>query len=163
MSSTSSRRKLVIALLISTALNLFFIGAIAFRAYMMNGVNTPMARPLPPSMNWLISDLDPGRRRELQEKMQSHAMQGRTARTGMLQAQRRSNQLMASEILDRPALEDSLTQLRSATDAYQRLAHQQMVNLLAELSAEERATAMRFLQRRGPRGAPNEPRHPPPR
>lgn len=151
MTSIQVKRRLVVALLLSAGLNLFFVGGIAYRASVFGLDPDTSARPLPPSMGWLVDDLEPTRRQELREGLRERGMEGRAARAAMVRAQREVNRLMATEPFDASALEAAFSTLREAADAYQSTAHAQTVAALSKLSAEERLAALKFLERRGPR------------
>jgi uncharacterized membrane protein len=154
MTKLNGRRGLAAALLISIALNLFFIGGIAFRFYLMNSSMRSEAnagRPLPPNISWLVRDLAPERQEEMRAKLRERGMEDRAARIRMFKAQRESNRLMTADPFDAEALAVALSALRDAANEYQRLSHLQTAEILSELSADERRKAVEFINRRGPR------------
>jgi uncharacterized membrane protein len=168
MTRIGASRRLLIGLAVSLSLNLFFIGGIASRAYLMRSEGASSDRPLPPSLGWIIADLEPARQEALREKIRGRTMEGRAARIRMLKAQRESNRLMSATPYDAAALSAAFEELRAAAADYQRLSHTQTAQALGELTAEERGAALSFLQRRGPReGRPpregREHREPPAR
>ncbi len=56
-------------LLVSMSINLFFVGGIAYRV--MNFQDERSGRPLPPNVGWIVRDLDPERRTELEPQLQA--------------------------------------------------------------------------------------------
>jgi len=154
MTKINGRRGLAVALLISIALNLFFMGGIAFRLYLMNSSMSSEAnagRPLPPNISWLVRDLAPERQEVMRAKLRGRAVEGRAARIRTFKAQRESNRLMTADPFDAEALAVALSALRDAANNYQRLSHLQTAEILSELSVDERQKAVEFINRRGPR------------
>lgn len=143
------RNKLIlIALVASVAVNLVFIGGIGYRTSNTREFGT---RPFPPNVGWVVRDLSEERRIELEPLLEQSYSEIRPIRREMGQAQRRVNELMASDTFDAQALGQAFTALREANERYQSLSHQQTITLLNELSEEERQIAQKFVQRRGPR------------
>ena len=136
-------------LLLSLAVNLIFIGGIAYRASNFRGM---APRPFPPNISWTVRDLSEARQTELAPMLEQSNEQIRPMRAEMFTSQRRVNELMASDSFDAEALNQAFNELRAASNRYQQLSHQQTITLLSELSEEERRTAQEFVQRRGPRG-----------
>ena len=150
MTQPNRRRGLIVALLISIAINLFFVGGVAYRLYRLNS-ETNIGRPIPPNISWLIRDLTAERQEELRAGLRERGIQGRAARMRMFNAQRESNRLMTQDPFDAEALSAAFAELRDAANEYQRLSHLQTVRTLGELSTEERRNAVEFINRRGPR------------
>ena len=143
------RNKLIlIALVASVAVNLVFIGGIGYRTSNTREFGT---RPFPPNVGWVVRDLSEERRIELEPLLEQSYSEIGPIRREMGQAQRRVNELMASDTFDAQALGQAFTALREANERYQSLSHQQTITLLNELSEEERQIAQKFVQRRGPR------------
>lgn len=164
----NKHKLLILALLVSIAANLFLVGGITYRVLSFRDM--PDARPLPPNVGWLVRDLSDARRDELAPVLRETGEQISPLRREMFRAMRRVNQLMAANEYDSTALAEAFADLRSTSDRYQTLSHQQTVSILAQLTDEERMTAREFVQRRGPRdGRDREPRfrpdgdRPPPR
>ena len=154
MTKMNGRRGLAAALLISIAVNLFFVGGIAFRVYLMNpstNSETNAGRPLPPNISWLVRDLAPERQEEMRARLRERGMEGRATRIRMFKAQRESNRLMTADPFDAETLALAFTALRDAANEYQRVSHLQTAEILSELSADERRKAVEFINRRGPR------------
>lgn len=143
------RNLLTIALLLSLAANLFFIGGIGMRMLRVQDIRD--ARPLPPNLGWIIRDLDEDRRAELADEFRSVAEEIAPLRREILNAQRRVNSLITAEPFDADALSAAFADLRAASDHYQQVTQDQTSNILAQLTAAEREAARDFLRRRGPR------------
>ena len=148
MTQLNRRRGLIVALLISIAINLFLVGGVAYRFYLINS-EASIGRPLPPNISWLIRDLTPERQEELRAGLRERGMQGRAARIRLFEAQSESNRVMTQDPFDEEALVAALAELRDAANDYQRLSHLQAVETLSELSAKERRNAVEFINRRG--------------
>ena len=143
------RNKLILTVLVaSVAVNLVFIGGIGYRTSNMREFGP---RPFPPNVGWVVRDLSEERRMELEPLLEQSYSEIRPIRREMGQAQRRVNELMASDTFDAQALDQAFTALREANERYQSLSHQQTITLFNELSEEERQIAQEFVQRRGPR------------
>lgn len=158
----SRRQLLVTALLVSVAINLFFIGGLGIRMLRLQDMRE--ARPLPPNLGWIVRDLNESRRSELADTIRSSAEQVMPLRRAMFSAQGRVNELMAAEDFDAEALTAAFAELRAASSQYQQVTQEQTVNILAKLTPEERQSAREFVRRRGPRDGPPGPGGPrPPR
>lgn len=141
-------RLLLLALIASLGINLFFIGGIAYR---VNRSDDFSGRPLPPNVNWMVRDLSDARRAELAPLLQRSADELRPVRRQMFDAQRRVNALMADPMYDPVALEQAFAELRAANLRYQEMSHEHSAAMLAELTEAERLAAVEFINRRGPR------------
>ncbi|PCJ22468.1 MAG: hypothetical protein COA96_14400 [SAR86 cluster bacterium] len=139
----------ILGLLISIAINLFFVGGIAYR--FSNFKTGFMGRPLPPNVGWIVRDLSEERRTQLSPLLQQSFDATRSIRGEMFTTQRRVNELMSAQPFDGAALNQAFTELRDANLRYQSLSHEQTSLILNELSEEERQTALEFIERRGPR------------
>lgn len=138
----------LLSLLISLALNLFFIGGILYR---ISDFREFGPRPMPPNVSWIIRDLDESRQVELAPLLEQGRSDANTLRRQMFTAQRQVDELMTSPSFDPQALNLAFAELRTHSLKYQELTHQQMLQILGELNAEERAAAREFKRRRGPR------------
>lgn len=146
----SRKNIIILALLVSAGINLFFVGGIVSRVS-NNGSREVGIRSFPPNISWVVRDLDEARRDELRPILRQSYEEIRPIRGEMFAAQRRVNELMASQAFDAAALDQAFAALRDVSDRYQALSHQQTISLLGELSEEERQMAQEFVQRRGPR------------
>ena len=139
---------IILGLVVSVAVNLFFVGGIAMQ---MRGQNEPEFRPFPPNIAWVVRDLSEQRQAELTPILETNSEAIRPLRVAMFETQGRVNQLMSGQPLDADALTQAFAELRAANVRYQEVSHQQSVSLMAELSESEREQALQFLNRRGPR------------
>ena len=145
-----NRNKLINGiLLVSLAINLVFIGGIAFRYSNMNRFES--GRPLPPNVGWIVRDLSDSRREELDPLLRQSFEEVRPLRMEMIIAQRQVNQLMSAQPFDAAGLAQAFRTLREVNVRYQAMSHEQTSTILDELSEEERRIAMEFVERRGPR------------
>lgn len=146
--SLNRKHAVRLAVICSVALNLFFIGALAAR-YM----DRPEGPSEPPSLRWVMRDLDPATRERLRPQTSTFGDHLRPLRVEMFRAQRQVNELLAADTLDQQAVALAFARLRAANLRYQELSHQQLAQLMAELSTEQRTRALRFmLERRTPDG-----------
>lgn len=141
-------RLLLLALVASLGLNLFFTGGIAYR---INRFNEFSSRPLPPNVTWMVRDLGETRREELQPLLERGAEEIEPVRLRMFEAQRSVNELMANPDYDAVLLEQAFSELREANLQYQAMSHQHSVAVLNELTESERRAAVELINRRGPR------------
>lgn len=141
-------RLLLLALVVSLGLNLFFVGGIAYR---INSFDEFSGRPLPPNVIWMVRDLSEERRAELQPFMQSSAEEILPLRSRMFDAQRRVNELMVNPDYDAALLEQAFAELRDANLQYQEMSHLHSVAMLNQLTESERRVAVELINRRGPR------------
>lgn len=141
-------RLLLFALVASLAVNLFFVGGIAYR---VNRGDAFSDRPIPPNVNWMVRDLSEIRRTELQPLLERSADEIRPVRRALFDAQRQVNELMANPNYDAATLEQAFAVLRTANLRYQEMSHQHSVAMLNELTETERQLAVEFINRRGPR------------
>ena len=139
---------ILLALLVSVAVNLIFIGGISYRASMLQAFS---GRPFPPNVGWIVRDLSEERRSELASFLERSADEIGPMRGQMFAAQRQVNQLMAAPEFDSEAINQAFAELREVNLHYQALSHEQSIALLNELTAQERQMALEFVNRRGPR------------
>ena len=152
------RRWLLLALFVSVAVNLFFIGGVGYR--MAQFQERREARPLPPNLGWIVRDLTAERRAELADELRTGAEQIRPLRRAVFASQRQVSELMAAPDFDASALQQAFTNLREASNRYQQATQAQTIAILAKLTPEERQSAREFVRRRGTRdsvGGPGRP------
>lgn len=139
---------LLLALIASVAVNLFFFGGIISRTR-----NSPSfgMRPFPPNIGWIVRDLSEERRSELTALLQVSADDINMLRREMFDAQANINEIMSADEFDSAALESAFNRLRETNSRYQAMSHSQSIDLLSQLSTEERTMALEFIHRRGPR------------
>ena len=145
----TKKRILLIGLLFSMSINLFFVGGIAYRVANFDGEE--FSRPLPPNIGWVVHDLEESRRSELEPQLRESFAEIFPIRREMMSAQRQVNNLMSARPFDANALNVALASLREANIRYQALSHDQASEILGLLSDDERQAALEFVQRRGPR------------
>jgi len=145
----TKKRILLIGLLLSISINLFFVGGIAFRIASFQGER--FGRPLPPNVGWIVRDLEESRRSELEPQLRESFAEIFSIRREMMNAQRLVNDLMSAQPFDANALNVAFADLREANIRYQALSHEQTSEILLLLSEEERQAALEFVKRRGPR------------
>ena len=145
----TKKRILLIGLLFSISINLFFVGGIAYRVANFDGEE--FSRPLPPNIGWVVRDLEESRRSELEPQLRQSFAEIFSIRREMMRAQRQVNDLISAQQFDANALNVAFASLREANIRYQALSHDQTSEILALLSEEERQAALEFVQRRGPR------------
>jgi uncharacterized membrane protein len=141
---------LLFGLIVSVAINLFLVGAISGRV-----INRSAIEVLPPpSVSWIMRELEPEARRTLQPQMQEYGESLRPLRGDMFRAQREVNRLMAQDPLDRDAIRTAFRELRQANIIYQEMSHEQVAAVFSQLTAEQRQRALRFMsERRNPSNA----------
>ena len=145
----TKNKLLLVILLLSIAINLFFVGGIAYRV--ANFQDERSGRPLPPYVGWMVRDLEETRRSELEPQLRASLEVIGPIRREMMGAQRRANELMAAQPFDANALTAAFAELREINMRYQALSHEQTSEILELLTEEERQAALEFVQRRGPR------------
>ncbi|MAY56677.1 MAG: hypothetical protein CMQ46_08220 [Gammaproteobacteria bacterium] len=150
------KNMLVVALLVSTGVNLFLAGVVGAQLF-----DRPEPPPAPVGMMWMNQSLDPQARDRVQSQMRLANEELRQVRRQMLQAQREVNQLLVQEPLDSEALTGAFASLRQASAAYQERSHGQLVDMMSRLTVEQRQQALRRLSaRRGDERPPVERRPP---
>ena len=151
------RNALLLVMLASVGLNLFLIGA-----FTAGAMNRPGSVAVPPAgLGRMVQDLEPELQQTLQPQLQSFGEDIRPLRGQMFRAQREVNRLLAEDQLDREAVLSAFEQLRQTNMHYQRLSHEQMVDLLEQLDPVQRKRALRFMSgRRNPMEGRAEGRRP---
>lgn len=154
------RRWLLLALCVSVAINLFFIGGVGYR--MAQFQDRREARPLPPNLGWIVRDLSTERRAELADELRAGAEQIMPLRREVFLSQRQVSELMAAPEFNASALQQAFTNLREASNRYQQATQAQTIAILAELTPKERQSAREFVRRRGTRDSVSGPGRPGP-
>ena len=138
------KNRVVIMLLIcSLALNLLFIGGLIGRSIF----GGPPGH-LPNHMGWMLRNLSDEKRKELRPQLKERSGSLRTVRQEMRQARQRLSAAIREEPLDERALQLALKDLRSASNKFQVVTHENMSTILKEMSLEDREKALKFLSRR---------------
>ena len=138
------KNRVVIMLLIcSLALNLLFIGGLIGRSIF----GGPPGH-LPNHMGWMLRNLSDEKRKELRPQLKERSGSLRTVRQEMRDARQRLSSAIMEEPLDEKALNLALKDLRSASNKFQVVTHENMSTILKEMSLEDREKALKFLSRR---------------
>ena len=145
-----NRKNLIsLGVLISIAINLFFIGGIGYRLINTQEFDTPSFRPLPPNLGWVVRDLSEERRSELEPQLLNSYESIRPIREEMFTAQRNVNELMISSSFDGESLNQAFKALRATNDRYQALSHKQTISLLEQLKESSTPVLITRLQSDG--------------
>ena len=136
-------RVVIILLICSLALNLLFIGGLIGRSIF----GGPPGH-LPNHMGWMLRNLSDEKRKELRPQLKERSGSLRTVRQEMRQARQRLSAAIREEPLDERALQLALKDLRSASNKFQVVTHENMSTILKEMSLEDREKALKFLSRR---------------
>jgi Spy/CpxP family protein refolding chaperone len=108
-------------------------------------------------LGWVLHDLDEDARDKIRPVLENQAETIRPLRLEMRQAQKEFRKLLVQESFDESALEESLSQLRHASEEYQSGMHHQMLMVLKDLEPEQRRRVARFLMRPRPEGRNRRP------
>jgi uncharacterized membrane protein len=146
-------RILSISLVLSVTLNLLFVGAVVGR--FMQGAPS---RPMSSHLGGVLRDLDDEARDKIRPVLENQAETIKPLRREMRQAQRQFRKLLVEESFDEGALEESLSQLRHASEQYQSGMHHQMLLVLKDLEPEQRRRVARLLMRSRSEGKDRRPR-----
>lgn len=138
-------RLITIALLVSLALNLLFIGA--FIGHRIRGAGT---HQFPPHFGWMIRNLDDETRDELKPVIERQRKQLTPLRQQMREAQIRFNAALATDPLDEEKLDKAITDLRETSAKFQAAMHDQAMFLIRHMDVEEREKVARYLRHRRP-------------
>lgn len=162
-----SRRErwLLIALLVSLALNLLVAGAVVGR--LLSG---PPPGPMPRHLGWIVQGLDASTRAEIAPQLRDNLRAAGPLRRAMGDAQQDFLLALRTEPLDKAALAAALDDIQASSAAYQALMHAQMVEVLGQLDQAQRRQVVDYLNQRrsrhgdrpaGGRGAPPDDAPPP--
>lgn len=136
-------RTITFVLVFSLALNLLFIGGLIGRS-----VFGGPPKHLPNHMGWMLRNLSDEKREALRPQLKERAGSLRIVRQEMRQARQRLSAAIREEPLDERALKLALKDLRSASNKFQVVTHENMSTILKEMSLEDREKALKFLSRR---------------
>lgn len=142
----SKRHALLWTLAASLALNLFFVGAIGARM-----LDRRERSSTPPSLGWILRDLEPQLQASLRPQLQEYGESLRPVRGQMFRAQREVNRLLAQDPMDDEAILAAFAELRQINLRYQQLSHEQTLAVISQLAPEQRSRVFRFMSgRRNP-------------
>ena len=136
-------RVVIILLICSLALNLLFIGGLIGRSVF----GGPPGH-LPNHMGWMLRNLSDEKRKQLRPQLKERSGSLRTVRQEMRDARQRLSSAIMEEPLDEKALNLALKDLRSASNKFQVVTHENMSKILKEMKLEDREKALKFLSRR---------------
>ena len=136
-------RVVIILLICSLALNLLFIGGLIGRSVF----GGPPGH-LPNHMGWMLRNLSDEKRKQLRPQLKERSGSLRTVRQEMRDARQRLSSAIMEEPLDEKALNLALKDLRSASNKFQVVTHENMSTILKEMELEDREKALKFLSRR---------------
>ena len=144
----NKRHALLWTLAASLALNLFFVGAIGAR---MLSRDDGGRRSTPPSLGWILRDLDPQLQESLRPQLQQYGESLRPVRGQMFRAQRDVNRLLVEDPMDEEAILAAFAKLREINLRYQQMSHEQTLAVISQLAPEQRSRVFRFMSgRRNP-------------
>ena len=132
-----------IALVISLAVNLLFIGAMAGR--ISSGV--PLSRPFPPHLGWVLRHVDADTRRSLEPQLKQLARKSIPKRRQLKQSQQAVTELLLQDPLDTAALASSMDELRRYSSESQKEMHRSLIAIMGKLDPEQRKQVMDQLNR----------------
>jgi uncharacterized membrane protein len=140
-------RWLQLALVLSLAINLLVAGAILGRF-----------RDHAPPLDWATEPLDPEARDLIRPMMRERVTKTIQMRRELRRAQARIRDLMTDDSLDEAALAEELAGLRALSGEYQRVMHETAVEIMAQLTPEQRLRVARRLLTPHPEGPPPDGR-----
>lgn len=135
----SKNQGLMLALLLSVAINLLVAGVVIGRGTL------PKPPPGPPPMEWVARDLNPETQRKMMRALRSRQSEFRPLREDMrLATMGVRKAISASEDDYDPArLDEALANMRDVTLRYQELIHRSLVEVTADMPREERVAVAR--------------------
>jgi uncharacterized membrane protein len=143
-------RRLLVALIVSAAVNLFLVGFVAARTF--------GHRPKPPGPGPFHARemFDVGRSPEMRERFERRKEELRPQHRALREAREELEQALLAEPYDRARVEQALATLRKQTGTLQEGMHRALLDIAAELGPEERRAFVRenFGRRRGMRRGP---------
>ena len=144
----NKQQGLILALLVSVAVNLLIAGVIIGRG------SLPKPPPAPPPMEWVARDLKPETQRNIMRALRSRQNEFRPLREDMrLATMGVRKAISASEADYDPALlAEALANMRDVTLRYQELVHRSLVEVTADLPREERIAVARVALARAQSG-----------
>ena len=144
-----SRRWLWVALIISSALNLLFIGVTA-GAFLMGGPwGPPRHRIMAAAMDEVVQTMPDQRRETAKEVLKRHRAQIRALRRKARQARRATMMVFKSEPFDKEAFEQAAGELRAAENDVRKAISVLATKLGQHLTVDERRQFLRTAMRKG--------------
>jgi len=141
--SSNRKRALNILLVLSLGANLVIFGGMAARYF-----DSANGRPMPPNLSWVVRELDEEAQAQLKPILEGYGDEIRPMRHALFQAQREVNALLIKDPLNTQEIASAFAALRKVGMQYQNRSHEQTLELFAQLSPEQRVSAMRLVQER---------------
>lgn len=136
----AKRHWIAVLLVVSLGLNLLGAGALLARL--------TMSSP-PEPMAWAMGDLDPSTRQRVGQALRGRMQQVAPVRREFKRSQAEIKRVVSSDPLDEAALTQALVNLRDVSQRYQLQLHNIALDVLPELSSEQRRRATHRLLRAG--------------
>jgi uncharacterized membrane protein len=136
----------LIALVVSVALNLFVGGIVVGRQVAVGGLGgmavsllaDPGERPVRQMLMRIARNLEPAERARLRAAVADRREELEAAGHGIAEARRTVGELVAAPEFDRAAVDTALAELRQRTTAFQAIMQMAVVDAVAELPEESR-------------------------
>ncbi|MEX0941291.1 MAG: periplasmic heavy metal sensor [Pseudomonadales bacterium] len=149
--SPSASRVTIIVLVCSLAINLLFAGVIIGKVLR----DHPHVGPMPSNLGWIVRYLNEDTRQALRPDLEAHRQQT----LPLLRDMRRAQQEFETALVDpdmnqqelATTLEETLSELRTTSTAFQAAMHEQMIRVVVQLDAEQRQNVAQYLHRHHPR------------
>ena len=136
----NTNRWLVLALLVSLAINLLIAGVVIGR-HLDGGAPSRM------HFEWLMQDLDDATRSKMRKNMHEQMKNTRPHRHDLRQAQRALHEAILTEPFEEDRVKAAMAEVRAASARLQQTMHDQMIQILSEMSAEDRTKVFSILSR----------------
>ncbi len=136
-------RAVIVILICSLALNLLFVGGLIGRSVFGGSPGH-----LPNHMGWMLRNLSDEQRKELRPQLKERSGSLRVVRQEMRDARQRLSSAILEDPLDEESLKLALEDLRTASNKFQIVTHDNMTIVLRKMELEDRKKALKFLNRR---------------
>ena len=130
----AKRHWMAALLIVSLGINLLAAGVLLGR-WSMSGP--------PPPMSWAFKGMDPETRAQLRPRLKETMAEIAPLRAEFRRAARKIRDIAAAEPLDSTALADALEELRQVSQRYQVQVHGAALEVLPELSSQQRLQVLR--------------------
>ena len=131
----NKQHALLLALLVSVAVNLLVLGVVLGRQ--------GQRPPEPPPAEWATRHLDDSARRLVRQRMSADRGRIRPLRADVGEALAEVRRAAVAEEFDAVALEDALENMRDARARYEAFLHRGLVSVAAQLPREQRLALLR--------------------
>ena len=137
------RRLMTWLMVVSLGFNLLVVGGITARVMIHSE-----GRPIPPNLSWILDELGEETRTALRPQLREFGEIMWPLRGELFRAQRKVNELMIEEPMDKEAIALAFDELRKASLEYQETTHAQTIEIFELLTAEQRELALSFMNDR---------------